>query len=77
VSSIRVGAETEGTLTISADWRLDRSGAIPSLIIDIDPGSLTEVDGHTSWHFESLLNIGAETGTDLTLLYYLNGDDEG
>jgi hypothetical protein len=29
-----------------------------------------------SWQFDTVLNIGSETGTDLTLRYIPNGDDE-
>jgi hypothetical protein len=76
MSDIRVSTETDGTIGIAADWRLDRSGALPSLVITIYLGDLAEIGG-AGWQFDSLLSMGEETGTDLTLLYFPNGDSEG
>jgi hypothetical protein len=72
---VTTAIETEGTISIPADWRIDRSGTIPSLVITIDPGDLAEIGG-TGWQFDSLLNVGVETGTDIALQYYPNGDNE-
>jgi hypothetical protein len=75
VSNIRVGRETEGTISIDAPWRLDRSGTMPSLVITIDPGDLAEIGG-TGWQFDTVLDVGSAIGTDLTLRYVPNGADE-
>lgn len=76
MTEVRDTAETEGTIFIEAEWHIDRSGQLPSLILRIDPGNLADItDG--CWQFDSLLFIGAETGTDLALLYYPDPADEG
>ena len=76
MTEIRDVAETEGTTTITAEWRIDRSGDTPTLILHIDPGNLADIaDG--CWQFDSLLSMGEETGTDLSLLYYPDPADEG
>jgi hypothetical protein len=67
--------ETEGTISIPADWYIDRSGGTPSLVLTIDPGDLADIAG-TNWQFDTVLDVGSECGTDLTLRYIPNGADE-
>lgn len=76
MTEIRNTAETEGTTTISAEWEIDRSGELPRLILRIDPGNLADITD-SCWQFDSLLSIGSETGTDLSLLYFPDPADEG
>jgi len=67
--------ETEGRISIPADWYMDRSGETPRLVLTIDPGDLAEIAG-TAWQFDTVLDVGSECGTDLTLRYVPNGADE-
>jgi hypothetical protein len=76
MTEIRDVAQTEGTITITAEWDIDRSGGLPRLILRIDPGNLDDITG-SCWQFDSLLSIGDATGTDLALLYYPDAADEG
>jgi hypothetical protein len=72
---VATASETEGTLSIAADWRVEHDNGAPALVVTLDLGDLTDIAG-ISWQFDAVLDIGSETGTDLTLRYIPNGDDE-
>jgi hypothetical protein len=51
----------------------DKQGDIPSLVVTIDLGDILGA----GWTYDSVLSFGEETGTDITLLFYPQGSDEG
>jgi hypothetical protein len=50
-----------------------KHGPIPSLVVSIDLGDVIGTD----WTYDSVLSFGDGTGTDITLLFYPQGDHEG
>ncbi len=76
MTEIRDAAKTEGTISITAEWHIDRSGNAPTVVLHIDPGNLADITD-SRWQFDSLLSIGGETGTDLALLSFPDPADEG
>jgi hypothetical protein len=68
--------KTEGTISISADWQVQHGGPEPRLIITIDLADVISDIAGTDWQFDAVVDVGSETGTDITLRYIPNGGDE-
>lgn len=67
------------TTEVTAEYYVDKTGGIPRLVVSIDFGSdLGEGEGGVGeWAYDSVISYGTETGTDLTLLFFPQGTDEG
>jgi hypothetical protein len=65
--------DNPATTEVAAGHYTDKSGGIPGLVVTIDLGDI--IGGE--WTYDSVLSFGEETGTEITLLFYPQGSDEG
>jgi hypothetical protein len=64
--------ETEGTISIPADWYVEGSRRKRRLILTIDLADvITDIAG-ADWQFDTVPGVGSGVGTDLTLRYVSN-----